>query len=486
MLLHNYCLRKCLSCEDAQKIYFPPNIIYFSVYYSIKVLKTQQVTFLSSDLQHLFATSKWWILTYKKHCVSLLYNGAIHVFDPYCHKDPNLKSGSYVVSLKNIQEFNMFMCGLLSTIFQDFSASDICYLHCVNILQPKILDGINIEWCNVTPDVTMPLVYDSYKSIENQSNDALKDLIDVFHKAVQQGPVYICSCCEQLWFKRSVENVKTVSSKIVAHLQWCITNILSFDNEKYLCTTCIRNLKQGDKPLLATSNNLSFGNIPPALVDLYPLEERLVAARIPFMQIRALPCGDQLKLKGSVVNVPANVSTTISVLPRTLNEAEIITLRLKRKLEFSHDYLFDNVRPFKVLEAAIWLVNNSPLYKAEKISLLDDYNPSNMFSNENCTGLSVSSPQHLDEIHCPNPQLPETNLDNQPDEEDNWTEIDSSNPSITGNLETLLDDQFPTTVLPKLVLSIAPGEGNHPLGIFKTNIQRSFHFPHYLVEMLDQ
>lgn len=150
-------------------------------------MKTEQTTFLSSNFQPLLATSKWWFLIHKNHGVCILYDKeAIYVFDPYCHKVPDLISDSYVVSLKSIQEFNMFMFGLFSTIDQDFSPSDMCYLHCVNITQPKVIDKINTEWFNLTSDITMPVFHSSDESVETENNESLKYLIDIFHKAVQQ------------------------------------------------------------------------------------------------------------------------------------------------------------------------------------------------------------------------------------------------------------------------------------------------------------
>jgi hypothetical protein len=59
----------------------------------------------------------------------------------------------------------------------------------------------------------------------------------------------------------------------------------------------------------------------PKELDLYPLEERLISLRIPFMQIRQLPRGGQFSIKGNVVNVPVDVQPTIDALPRTLDQS---------------------------------------------------------------------------------------------------------------------------------------------------------------------
>ena len=75
-------------------------------------------------------------------------------------------------------------------------------------------------------------------------------------------------------------------------------------------------------------------NKPPelALHPLVPLEERLVALRIPFMQIRELPRGKQLSMRGSVVNVPMDLEPTITSLPRNLDDSARVAVALKKKI----------------------------------------------------------------------------------------------------------------------------------------------------------
>lgn len=86
-----------------------------------------------------------------------------------------------------------------------------------------------------------------------------------------------------------------------------------------LCLTCRKYLKQGEIPPYSIANGLHFWPQPPELM-LHPLEGRLLALRMPFMQIQELPRGGQLSLKGNVVNVPANVPPVVTSLPRTLDD----------------------------------------------------------------------------------------------------------------------------------------------------------------------
>ena len=58
----------------------------------------------------------------------------------------------------------------------------------------------------------------------------------------------------------------------------------------------------------------------PNFFDLNELECRLLAPRFAFQKIMQAPRGKQLKVNGNVVNVPADVSTTVNMLPRLPHE----------------------------------------------------------------------------------------------------------------------------------------------------------------------
>ena len=65
-------------------------------------------------------------------------------------------------------------------------------------------------------------------------------------------------------------------------------------------------LEKNKIPPLAKANGVIFP-VKPRELDLSELEERLVAARIPFMQLRELPRGGQMSLHGNIVNVPTTI-----------------------------------------------------------------------------------------------------------------------------------------------------------------------------------
>ena len=73
--------------------------------------------------------------------------------------------------------------------------------------------------------------------------------------------------------------------------------------------------------------------------------------------------GKQFKINGNIVNVPADVAYSVSLLPQLPNEACTIKVNLKRKLQCKSSAFSLNVTPYKVVQAAKWLINNSVLYK---------------------------------------------------------------------------------------------------------------------------
>ena len=111
----------------------------------------------------------------------------------------------------------------------------------------------------------------------------------------------------------------------------------------------------------------------PAFFYLNELECRLLAPRIAFQKLMQAPRGKQLKIHGNAVNVPADVTNTVSMLPRLPNETCTIKVNLKRKLQYKSSALSLNIRPHKVAQAAVWFMNSSTLQKDEGIIFNSDW-----------------------------------------------------------------------------------------------------------------
>ena len=137
---------------------------------------------------------------------------------------------------------------------------------------------------------------------------------------------------------------------------------ISNDGKEWICKTCDRALARGSMPLQAKANGLQLPEIPPELSGLNALELRLISLRVPFMKMVALPSGKQRSIHGPAVNVPSKVDTICDVLPRLPSQSELVPLKLKRKVAYKGHYMYDYIRPQKLLDALRYLKANNPLY----------------------------------------------------------------------------------------------------------------------------
>ena len=129
--------------------------------------------------------------------------------------------------------------------------------------------------------------------------DNVEKLIKHFHEAISECCDYECTSCGQIFFMQSVNRVPQldISTELCAK---CITSTLSTDGKKWICHTCLNHLRKKRLPPLAKANHMTFPQKPEVL-KLNTLEERLVSPVNVFMQMRELPSGGQVCVKGNVV-----------------------------------------------------------------------------------------------------------------------------------------------------------------------------------------
>ena len=300
---------------------------------------------------------------------------------------------------------------------------------------------------------SQPIVCKIAQSTKSVSD--LKEVINRFHETISTGPVFVCTCCHQTWFSHSVVKVTSQLHAISKELQdKYFTRRKSHNGIEWLCKTCLNKFKMNTIPKLAVKSGLAFPYKPPEL-DIYPLEERLISLRIPFMSLYNLPRGGQLQLQGSVVNVPVDIVPVITSLPRTIDESATIPIQLKRKLSYKNSMWKQNVRPRSVLSALHFLMDKE-LYKSANLTI-DEKRLARMLDNEH----SDISEQNN---HC---------QDYSDSDSDHFSECDPDEKSVS-NLDTMLDeediDKFRT-------LTFAPGEGQHPLNLFQDSDAEYLSFP---------
>ena len=170
----------------------------------------------------------------------------------------------------------------------------------------------------------------------------------------------------------SVTHLRIIDNNMVRQ---CLQHLTKNIDNQFICNTCALYLKKGKCPPSAIYNKMSFPKKPQALHDLHDLEWRLISPRLAFMKIHAAPRGGQKKIMGNVVNIPADIVTTVKSLPRMTEENATIQVDLKRHLKYKHAIMSENVRPEKLRQAASYLVQNSPLFKEYGIQYNSSWTP---------------------------------------------------------------------------------------------------------------
>ena len=311
--------------------------------------------------------------------------------------------------------------------------------------------------------------------------------IKMFHSSIGVGPVFVCTCCHQTWFRKSVSMIKNINISAKDVRLHC-TKLLSVNKEEWICNTCLSTIRDGKVPKLSVANGMKWPEKPKEL-HLHQLEERLIALRIPFMQIRELPRGGQYSLKGNVINVPVDIQPAVSCLPRPMDENFTVAIQLKKKLTYKKVDFKENVRPLKVLTALQWLLTNSELYKNSGINVANNwFQEVTESSDENVREFLEISAEHQkalndvdcqthgqnrNESTCTSIQTDRSETDNY-ESDDGYSEIDAN--EQVGNVDTLVDDANIESKYDK-VYTFAPGEGQHPLSLYQDKDAEYLCFP---------
>ena len=228
---------------------------------------------------------------------------------------------------------------------------------------------------------------------QNRQSKKPKDftaLIKMFHEKIKQGPVYICTSCKQLMYRHSVVQSTSISSKgpvtlkVQSVIDKCLTNTKDIHGKEWICKTCLNYIKKAKIPPSSVANKMAFPDQGP-LKYLNPLELTLLSPLLPFMKIHQAPRGQQYRLHGNMVVVPADIKNTVASLPRLPNESATIKALLKRRLRYEHHVYSLNIRPELIRRAAKYLSDTAELYKSMNINYNLNWNEEIIAENENQT-----------------------------------------------------------------------------------------------------
>ena len=327
--------------------------------------------------------------------------------------------------------------------------------------------------------------------------ETIDEAMNNFKRECKKQPVYICTSCHRLLWRKGVQKfsidkynkIRKEIIHLVLHEKYRLSSI---DGSIYMCHTCHTTLKSGKIPAQSKGKRMALDEIPDELKDLNNLELHIICKWILFMKLVKLPRGKQKGIKGAAVNVPADLGPACNLLPRLPADAHIVSLKLKRKLEYKQAYLHDTIRPEKVITALHYLKNNNPLYADIKINEdwirswqdadNDMYN--RVFVSEDDTTISVGNDKERDPTYK---QITDINSDNSPlakitdsecensESENNKSKESNSNEiaeqdhiALEENCklrdlpyDTCLQNELPEEA--NQVFSIAPGEDDKPI-----------------------
>ena len=166
------------------------------------------------------------------------------------------------------------------------------------------------------------------------------------------GPNYVCQSCDRRLFRTGVNILghegrftieKLIKQCTLTFLKTVIRNDSNWkkvDAKIVLCHNCLRKIQKKSVPLINHSNGLELEEVPEEL-RVTDLEQQMFAKDLIFMKIRQMPRSGMKLIEAKVVNVPLHdkdVEDTLNILPRPLNEAEIVEIQLKKKLEMKAIY----------------------------------------------------------------------------------------------------------------------------------------------------
>jgi len=155
-----------------------------------------------------------------------------------------------------------------------------------------------------------------------------------------------------------------------------------------VCKQCANAILNEKIPRFASPSQIRRNNKLQSIAMLTTLEERLVAPRMAFAQIRQLGYKrSQIGLTGTIINVPSDLDKVQTALPRSLLDPMTIAIMIKRKMEYTNAYLSGNVRPRCVMIALNDLCN-TPLYKSEGICINSEWEKTFDEDKQKCNNVS--------------------------------------------------------------------------------------------------
>ena len=184
------------------------------------------------------------------------------------------------------------------------------------------------------------------------------------------GARFPCFVCHRGMFANGVKKLNLGKLETFSDLDKSI--LLNFKTSPqffvncslWICHNCDNKIKLNKMPPQSAANRLECPNIPDFL-NLSDIENALICPMLVFLKLIRLPSSGMFALKDRVVNVPISSTTiksTVESLPRSLDEANIIPVAIRRKKNYVSNYIKQFVCPSKLTQAVNYLIQYYPFY----------------------------------------------------------------------------------------------------------------------------
>ena len=245
------------------------------------------------------------------------------------------------------------------------------------------------------------------------------------------------------------------------------------DQRNFLCKGCKLSMEKGKMPKMCVNNGLKVDLLPEKDMELTELENNIIALNIIFQKIHVLPKSRWNGTHDRLVNIPIgeqDVVNTLKNLPRTPSEAGLISVSLKRKLDYKTTHikqLIDIKKIYKFLHHLKYEAKN------KYYQFYDDYNVfMERCDKEKEDNLDDDIIEDLDICQKKETSKDEINVANDSDKEDEKEDEEYRQKDVVRKFQ--FDYDMTTCMVPRYPeaiqdqeCNVAPGEGKIPTNILK-------------------
>ena len=332
---------------------------------------------------------------------------------------------------------------------------------------------------------------------KKRKNLTLDQSLKLFRSEIVWGPIYPCISCHRCLFRNSVTKFNSqkyaehsIVEKAIQEETLQAKSKFFVQGQHWICSTCQSYIKKEKLPKLCSQNSLQVYDRPEFL-NLTEVENVLIAPRINFIKMIKLPVSRMAGIKDKIINVPIPldvIKQTIQSLPRTLEEASVIPVLLKRQKKLKNNHFQQHIRPAVILKAVEYLRYRYPHYEGlefdyEKIQKLTVQFIDDDEENQECESILDID----DVVENEDPENGKDDFDPEDDEKEernyvendpvkkHQTEVSSSTFLIPENMESSVTSKSKKHTNEGLVL--APGENQIPKNILREKNPFVLHFP---------